>query len=346
MNLLFPWPMTNGAAKYSPPKMAAQTDLIPCILERKILPKVWGGRSLESVLGIELPAGQSVGETWELYDRPDGSSAIRDSDKTLRDLMEQHPEDLLGRGVEPTPQGRFPLLLKFIDAQEPLSVQVHPDAAMASEVETDAGKNEAWIVLQSGEGGRILLGTREGVTHEELAKVAHTAAVEELLHAFRPQVGEAIYVPAGTVHAIGPEVVLFEIQQNADVTYRLYDWGRARETQIDKGLAAAARGRANSEAAGVQQAESIAGGGEWLLRTPHFRVRRFRASVPATLGTEGTVKILTVIRGGGMLGWRSGGVHRPLPMRAGDTTLIPACTETVFLSPAGELEFFWADTGV
>ena len=130
--------MAGAAAKHSPPKMAAQTDLTPCILERKILPKVWGGRALESVLGIELPGDQNIGETWELYDRPDGSSAIRESDQTLRDLMEQSPEALLGRGVEPTPQGRFPLLLKFIDAKEPLSVQVHPDAGMAAEVETDS----------------------------------------------------------------------------------------------------------------------------------------------------------------------------------------------------------------
>jgi mannose-6-phosphate isomerase len=238
------------------------------------------------------------------------------------------------------------LLLKFIDAKEPLSVQVHPDAGMAAEVETDGGKHEAWVVLASGDGGRLLLGTREGVTHVELAKVAHTAAVEGLLHAFRPEVGDAVNVPAGTVHAIGPELVLFEIQQNADVTYRLYDWGRDRETQVDKALAAAARGQESIGAVGVQQPEAIAGGGEWLLRTPHFRLRRFHASMPATLGTEGTFKIMTVIQGGGILGWRSGGVHRPLQLRAGDTALVPACTETVFLSPAGEWDFFWIDAGV
>ncbi|MHC5071041.1 MAG: type I phosphomannose isomerase catalytic subunit [Planctomycetota bacterium] len=339
--------------------MPDQTDLIPCILERKILPKVWGGRSLESVLGIGLPAGESVGETWEVYDRPDGSSAIRGSDKTLRNLMEQHQTDLLGRGVEPTPQGFFPLLVKFIDAADRLSVQVHPDAAMASaaakatgatgategNVAADGGKHEAWVVLASGEGGRIILGTKPGVTQEELAKVAHTAAVEDLLHAFRPQVGEAIYIPAGTIHTVGPDVVLFEIQENSDITYRLYDWGRPRETQVDQALAATAQAQENSVPAGVQQAERIAGGGEWLLRTRHFRVRRFKTGVPATLGTEGRFKILTGIGGVGMLGWRSGGAHPPLHVRPGDTALIPACAETVFLSPSGNWEFLWSDGG-
>lgn len=327
--------------------MAAQDELRPFVLERRFVPKIWGGRRLGSVLQIDLPPGEKIGETWELYDRPSGSSRIQGSDRTLRDLMEQDPTGLLGRDVSPTPSGYFPLLLKFIDATESLSVQVHPDPTV-TDGNADGGKHEGWIVLESSARGRLILGTRSEVTQEQFAQVAHTADVEQLLHSFRPEVGEAIYIPAGTVHAIGPELVLFEIQQNSDVTYRLYDWGRRRETHVARALAAVARARDNQAAtvpAGVQKVEQIPGGGEWLLRTRYFRVRRFRPGTPVTLGTEGAFKVLTTLRGGGMLGWRSGGAHPPLQLRTGDTLLIPACTETVFLSPTGDWEFLWSDAG-
>lgn len=327
--------------------MAAQSELKPMILERKFVPKVWGGRRLGTVLQVALPPGEKIGETWELYDRPDGSSLIQGTDQTLRDLMERDPRNLLGSGISPTRQGYFPLLLKFIDATEALSVQVHPDPVVAGE-SSDGGKHEGWIVLVSSAQGRIIVGTKPGVSQEQFAEVAHTDAVENLLHAFRPQAGQAIYVPAGTVHAIGPELVLFEIQQNSDVTYRLYDWGRERETHVARGLAAVAQARRSRDTtipAGVQKPEQIPGGGEWLLKTRHFRVRRFKTSIPATLGTEGAFKVLTTLRGGGMLGWRSGGAHPPLHLRTGDTLLVPACTETVFLSPTGDWEFFWSDAG-
>lgn len=318
---------------------------VPCILERKILPKVWGGRALSTTPGINLPEGEMVGETWELFDRPDGSSKIHGGDGTLRDLMREHRAEVLGPGVQASGQGGyFPLLLKFIDAKDALSVQVHPDDEQARAA-NDSGKSEAWIVLSRGEQGRIILGLREGVTAEEFAKVAHTADVEGVLHAFRPEVGDAIYVPAGTVHAIGPDVVLFEIQQNSDVTYRLYDWGRPRETHVEQALAAVRGTGGRHEAAGIQQAEPIPGGGEWLLRTEHFQVRRYKTGHPQTLGTEGSYKVVTVLGGTGILGWRSKGDHPPVVLRAGDTALVPACIGDVFLSPSGELDFLWSGPG-
>ena len=115
-------------------------ELKPCILERKILPKVWGGRALESVLGIGLPEGEKVGETWELYDRPDGSSKVQGSDITLRDMMESSRDQVLGRGVRAARGGYFPVLINFIDAAAALSVQVHPVSDQAIQ-EGDYGKN-------------------------------------------------------------------------------------------------------------------------------------------------------------------------------------------------------------
>ncbi len=311
---------------------------IPTLLERKVLPKLWGGRHLESLLGIPLPRGEAVGETWEVYDRPDGASRLRGTDTTLHELMQHDPQALLGRGIEPTPQGRFPLLIKFLDAAQALSIQVHPDDDAAAAA-GDWGKHEAWIVLAAGPNARILCGLRDGVTPEQLAAVAGTPAVADLLREIRPRAGDAIPVPAGTVHSIGPDVVLYEIQQNSDVTLRLWDWGRPRELHTD-----AARAVIRATPAGVPATpQPTDDGGTWLLREKHFAVRRYQIAGPRTLETGGTCKILTMLRGRGALGWRSLGEHAPLPLQSGDSVLVPACVETVFLSPIGSLDLLWAE---
>ncbi|MCA8955582.1 MAG: class I mannose-6-phosphate isomerase [Planctomycetes bacterium] len=316
------------------------TELKPCVLERRILPKVWGGRALESVLDLRLPPGEAIGETWELFDRPDGSSRLRGSEVTLRELMEFDSAGLLGRGVRPAPGGYFPLLLKYIDAADRLSVQVHPDDLRARE-EGDSGKTEAWVVLHAGPDARIVCGLREGVSAEQLAAVAHTADVEQLLASHRPAVGDTFFVPAGTVHAIGPDVVVFEVQQNSDITYRLYDWGRPRETHLEKALEATRVGP--PEPGGRAQIDADT---EWLFRNPHFTTRRVVVRNPASLGTEGTFKTLSVVGGRGTLGWHSGGAEPPLLLQLGDTVLVPASTGVVFLSPIGAMTVLVCGPGV
>jgi len=314
----------------------------PCILERKILPKVWGGRALREVMGMDLPADEAIGETWELYDRCDGSSSIRGSDETLRDWMERDPVGLLGAGVRASRDGYFPLLIKFIDAADRLSVQVHPDDEMVRG-EKDSGKSEAWVVIGKGDGAQLTCGLRPGVSLDQFEAVAHTDEVEELLNSFEPEVGDAVYVPAGTVHAIGPNVVVFEVQQNSDVTYRFYDWGRSRETHVDKALQAARMVAKDSEAVqgGVVCVEE-----EWLFRNEFFTTRRSTFDAPVSLGTEGSFKVLTVVAGKGTLGWHSGGAEPPLPVCQGDTVLVPANTDIVFLSPIGEMDVLVCGPGV
>jgi mannose-6-phosphate isomerase len=317
------------------------SQVFPAILERKVLPKVWGGRALETELGLTLPPQEAIGESWELYDRPGESSRLRGSEITLADLMRDHREDVLGRGVRAGHGGHFPLLVKYIDARERLSVQVHPGDEQAKE-EDDAGKTEAWVVLHAGPQAKIVKGLRRGTTREEFEKVAASAAVEQHLASFVPVASQAVFVPWGTVHAVGPDVVLYEIQQNSDVTYRLWDWGRPRETHLAKGLRAI---RYDLPAEATHTPEPIAGGGEWLVKCPLFRVRRFALLAPCVLGTEGSFKILSVLSGSGTVGWRSGGRHEPLLVRSGDTVLVPAVTGSVFVSPVGGLSILWADGG-
>ena len=331
-------------ASFCSRRYLARMSLTPCVLERKVLPKVWGGRGLTRSLGLALPPDEDIGETWEAYDRPDGSSAIRGSDRTLRDLMLASPEALLGAGVQPTPQGYFPLLIKYIDARTALSVQVHPDDE-AARVENDMGKTEAWVVLDRGEDARIIRGLKPGVTLDMFAKVAHTAAVEELLWDFVPEIGDTVFVPPGTVHAIGPDVVVYEVQQNSDVTYRLYDWGRPRETQPEKALKVVALDHEIFEDRPVVSPTPIDERSTWLVRNEHFRLRRIVCRDATTLSTEGSVKVASLVRGNCTLGWHSGGEDPPLILRSGDTALIPGCIDSVFVSPIGTAEFLWADAG-
>lgn len=316
------------------------------LLERKLLPKVWGGRGLERVLGLRLPAGEAIGESWELYDRPEGSSRIRGSSATLRDLMVEQPVALLGSGVRPGHGGRFPLLIKYIDARESLSVQVHPDDARAR-AENDGGKNEAWVVLAAGPEARILRGLKPGVSREQFAAAAtaKSATLTDLLWAFRPEAGDCVHLPAGTVHSIGPDVVVFEVQQNSDVTYRLYDWGRPREMHVDKALATVRFEDAFAGERPVVAPRALGPGQELVVAEPSFRVRRMRIGDQATLPVGGRFLVLNVLSGRAVLGWHSGGEDPPLPLQPGDTALVPACIEQVFLSPIGQITLLCSDPG-
>jgi len=318
------------------------TALLPSILKRKIVPKVWGGRALETVLGIELPPGELVGETWELYDRPDGSSPVRGTDLTVHDLLQRNRVELLGVGVEPTREGRFPLALKFLDAAQVLSVQVHPDDEQA-ERDGDSGKPEAWVVLHAGAGARILRGFHRGVTRESFEAVAADQRVTELLESFVPTVGDCISLPPGTVHTLGPDVVVLEIQYNSGITYRLYDWGRDRELHVEQGIEAA---RFGLEPETVSESSPTADGGEWLVRNSSFSMRRYTIGEPRAVATEGSFKVLTMLAGRAMVGWKSQGEHDPLQVGPAESVLIPACTDEVFVSPVGEVSAVVSGPGV
>ena len=307
-------------------------DLTPLLLERKIVPKVWGGRALQELLGIELPGAEPVGETWELFDRPEGSSGIRSHDTTLRQLLDRHEQEILG-AARPTPEGRFPLALKFLDAGQALSVQVHPDDDQAGP--DDSGKPEAWLVLHAGARARVARGFREGVTAERFAELATSDAVIELLETFAPERGDCISVPPGTVHTIGPDVVVFEIQRNSDVTYRIYDWGRDRGLHVEQGLRAA---RFDRQPERTVTPRPIDGGGEWLLREKHFGVQRFAMGEPRSFATEGSFRVLTLLAGRAMVGWKSQGEHDPVMLKTADSLLVPACVDEVFVSPVGQTE--------
>ena len=208
-------------------------------------PRLWGGSRL-AALGKMLPADQCIGEAWLIADHPQCESRVISGERkgdTLRTLMEEWGDRLLGTAAHPAANHRFPLLLKLIDAGDMLSVQVHPDDAAAKALhEPDGGKTEMWHILNAAPDSRIISGTRHGVTADSFRTSLPEGGCGKLLREFPVSPGDSIFVPAGAVHAIGAGILLAEIQQNSDITYRLYDWGRVdvrgipRELHVDKGL--------------------------------------------------------------------------------------------------------------
>lgn len=326
------------------PPCALMTLLEPFLLERIALPKVWGGRALAKVLGIALPPDADIGETWELYDRREGSSRLRGRTTTIADLMRSDAERLVGAGVPLAHGGRFPLLLKFLDAREGLSLQVHPDDAQAA-ADGDTGKNECSVVLAAGPDARIVRGFRPGVTRAEFLQKGASDEIVDLLWSFRPEAGDTIHFPPGTVHSIGPDVVIFEVQQNSDLTYRVYDFGRGREVHLDKAFAVA-RVEATPSERPVVTPVPLADGSTQLIATPDFRVRRFSLRQRATVPTSGRFATVTVVAGSGTLSWPGERADGTLAMAQGDTALVPACVARFTLIPNEHLNVILCDPGV
>ena len=196
--------------------------------------KIWGGRNLARLFGRELPSGE-IGESWELADLPENASEITNgpaAGMNIGQLIERAGVNVLGCSML-LKDGRFPLLLKLLDANDILSLQVHPDAAAAAQIGGDAAlKTECWYILES-RNGYIYKGLKPGVTPEQFRAAIESNTAEQLVQRFDVQAGEFHFLPAGTVHALGAGVVVAEVQTPSDTTYRVTDWGRGRELHID-----------------------------------------------------------------------------------------------------------------
>ncbi len=286
--------------------------------------RVWGGRSLETEFGRSLPdAEQPYGESWDLSDRPGAESCLVDGPpelvgRTLGELWRSDDaalrEGIFGAGAPGT--GPFPLLCKILDARERLSLQVHPPAPIAAELGGEP-KSELWVVAGAEPGARLYVGLREGVTREDFEAAIESGAAESLVHTLPVSAGDFIVIPSGRLHAIGAGLVIYEIQQNSDTTYRVFDWnrvgldGRPRQLHVAESLRC------------IDFDDVEPGPGELdgpvMADGEHFRVERRRGAV-VDLG-EGVMTVVTVIEGPVRVG-ASGPVFDK-----GDFFLVPACWE-------------------
>ncbi len=192
---------------------------------------IWGGNRLGTRLNKTIHGYDRVAESWELVDRPEAQSVVKGGSYdgwTFRALLETFPNECLGKQAS---SNRFPLLLKYLDCHNVLSVQVHPDDAYAQRMTPpDLGKTEAWYVVHAEPGSVVYAGLKPGVDQKSLAQALAAGQVLDCLHVFQPKVGDCLYITAGTVHALGAGLIVAEIQQSSDTTFRLFDWNRTDAT--------------------------------------------------------------------------------------------------------------------
>jgi mannose-6-phosphate isomerase len=218
--------------------------LYPLTFQPVFKERVWGGRELERLYGKKLPPGAVIGESWEISDRPGDASVIANgplAGKDLRWLMENHAAEILG-GAKPAAEGRFPLLCKILDARDKLSLQVHPPAIKAVELKGEP-KTEMWYIADAAPDASLYVGLKHGVTRTEFEQRISNGSVAECFHRVPVRAGDTMFLPSGRIHAIGDGLVIFEIQQNSDTTYRVFDWnrvgldGKPRDLHVAQSLA-------------------------------------------------------------------------------------------------------------
>ena len=218
--------------------------LYPLLFQPVFKERIWGGRELERLFAKKIPAGKPIGEAWEISDRPGDASVIDNgplAGKDLRWLMQNHAAEILG-DAKPAADGRFPLLCKILDAREKLSLQVHPPAHKAAELKGEP-KTEMWFIADAAPTASLYVGLKNGVTRADFEKKIAAGSVADCFHKIPVRAGDTMFLPSGRVHAIGDGLVIFEIQQNSDTTYRVFDWnrvgldGQPRELHLAQSLA-------------------------------------------------------------------------------------------------------------
>ena len=305
---------------------------------------IWGGFGLRDHLH-KATGDDTAAESWEIVDHGDDQSIVLHGDlagKTLRQLITDHANDLLGAKLAgelnsesiPTQlRNRFPLLLKFLDANRDLSIQVHPDDAFgATLTPPDLGKTEAWIVMDAKPGAKIYAGLKDGVTESDFRAAAASGETPSMMHSFEPKVGDCVFIKAGTQHAIGAGLLIAEIQQASNTTFRIDDWGRVdadgnpRDLHIEQGIAATDFDR-GPVAASVPVADE--NGIETLVSCDKFTIRRHRTDSAIHVGGDGRFRILTLLQGK----IKIEGDLADQPLGRAETALLPACLDATLLTP-------------
>lgn len=295
----------------------------PIVFEPIFMDRVWGGRRLETHFGKRLPTHGRIGESWEIVDRAEAQSVVHNDPlrgNTLHELWTHYRADVFGGHAPESP--RFPLLFKLLDAQERLSVQVHPPAAVAPSLHGEP-KTEMWYVLENYGDGDLFAGLRAGVTREDFERALRNGSVQQTVHRVPVGAGDCIFIPSGRIHAIGAGNVIVEVQQNSDTTYRVFDWnrvglnGKMRQLHIDESLKSI--DFTDFEPA-LQTPQ-----GEALVDCPYFHVEKWDLAAPREAVPPGGFAIFTVVTGAVQCAG--------LEFQPGEFFLIPASLEDRTLRP-------------
>ena len=257
--------------------------------------RIWGGRRLESQFGKRLSPNHKIGESWEIVDRPEAQSVVASGPlkgKTLHELWMGSRKEIFGKVSE---AARFPLLIKMLDAQEKLSLQVHPPEKIAAKLGSEP-KTEFWYVAAAEPGAELFLGFGESTTRDQFEKVLREGSAAEHIHKIRVKAGDAVFLPAGRFHGIGAGNLLVEIQQNSDTTYRVFDWnrvdpatGKPRQLHIEQAL--------QSIDFNDVKPKLIVPKGELLVRHELFEIRKWNLDRPRAVAPLGQFAIICCLTG-------------------------------------------------
>ncbi|MFM1877504.1 MAG: hypothetical protein RLZZ241_370 [Bacteroidota bacterium] len=301
--------------------------------------RIWGGSKLNSRLN-KVVSGDFIGESWEISGVPDSESVVSKgvySGRTLTELCNTYPNELLGKRVVQRFGAEFPLLIKFIDAREDLSIQLHPDDAMAKARHGSFGKTEMWYILDADPGAKLIVGFDRNVTAQEYEAALSQGKLTELLHYQQVASGDTVFIPAGKIHAIGAGVLLAEIQQSSDVTYRVYDFnrrdasGHLRELHTD--LALDAMDFACRDDFNVKYNRNNPGNPELMVESQYFTTRYLRLDQMYTtdLSSRDAFTILICVSGNASV--QIG--DQPTELFQGQTVLIPAMAQWIQINTSG-----------
>lgn len=311
---------------------------------------LWGGHRLEAFLAKTPEIDDVVAESWEIVDHGADQSVVSEgplAGKSLRELIEQYPGEILGAKVQWKSPGQirdpktgpsFPLLFKFLDCQRDLSVQVHPNDDYGLQMsEPDLGKTEAWYIVHAEPGSKLYAGLKPGIDRDQLAAAIEAGETEQLLHVIEPTVGDCVFIPAGTVHALGAGLIVAEIQQASDTTFRLFDWnrvdanGQSRPLHIEQALEVidyTSGPVALVEPTGIPSNATVnpTEPAQCLSRLVHcdkFELQKYSGFDPIEFEADGRFRILSVVSGQVALVYRDGSEQ---VLTTGQTALIPAAT--------------------
>jgi mannose-6-phosphate isomerase len=307
---------------------AVTTAAVPFRLKPVFSERVWGKPNLRPWYE-ETGTSELVGEAWLT-----GPQCVVETGplagRTLGDVAEEFPDEMLSPGV----LAEFPLLVKMLFPDAKLSVQVHPDDVQAQAIGLHRGKTECWYVLEAEPGAAVALGLKEGTTLDAVAAAVQDGSMESLMHMEPVAVGDMIFVDAGTVHAIGPGVVLLETQQTCDVTYRLFDYGRPRELHLEQGLAVTKLHTAAGKVAPVEM-----DGFTRLIDQKYFVVDKFEVAAGATVSladVTGVSGCVICLKGSGTVTSGEGAVE----LGIGEAVVVPAKASAVSVKAETALTLF------
>lgn len=318
----------------------SKNQLYPLRFQTIFKDKIWGGQKIHTILGKDFSPLPNCGETWEISGVDGNVSVVAEGPlkgKSLVELIETYKGELLGESVYERFGNEFPLLVKFIDANDDLSIQVHPDDELARKRHNSFGKTEMWYIFQADEGSSLIAGFNQQVDRDMYQEYFHEGRLMEILNREAVNPGDVFFLPAGRVHTIGKGLLLAEIQQTSDVTYRIYDFdrrdaeGNTRELHVEEALDAIDYNFYDEYKTAY---ESVKNQASTIVTCEYFSTQRIEADQPLTRYYDGIDSFVIYVCVGGALTLKDGSGHET-GMKKGEAILLPASIKSVQIVPQG-----------